>query len=131
MAFVAVDGYLSTIAITLYGICVLWIVAFDTLYAMVDKDDDIKLQLKSTAITFGQWDLVIIRFLHGVITLLLLVLGYALSASWLYYSFVMAATGLLIYQNLLLLGREGSRCFKAFLNNHWYGLILLGAFFFI
>ncbi len=95
---------------------------YDTQYAMVDKADDVKIKLKSTAILFGQYDKLCIGVLQGVLILLLYITG-------LKYSLIIISL-LFGYQQYLIKDRKPEKCFKAFLNNQWVGLILfLGSVF--
>lgn len=124
MAFAAETGEIVWPAWWLLGINVLWSVIYDTLYAMVDREDDIAVGIKSTAILFGRYDLAIITTLMVAMIGLLLALGFRLGLAWPWYPGVAAAAGLFGYQLRLARkqGREG--CFRAFLNNNWVGVVL-------
>ena len=100
----------------------LWALVYDTMYAMVDKDDDLKIGVKSTAILFGDYERHIMAVLQLIILALLIAVGVMKQLGWFYYGGVMIAGGLSVYQQVLIFHREKSRCFKAFLNNNWYGL---------
>ena len=121
MAFAAQTGEIPLIAWLLFVINILWTVAYDTLYAIVDRDDDLLIGVKSTAILFGKADKLIIASLQFIVLLLLLYLGQLISASYLYYIGIFIAAMLAIYQQWLIKDREPARCFQAFLNNHWFG----------
>jgi 4-hydroxybenzoate polyprenyltransferase len=121
MAFAAQTGSVPALAWGLFVTNVLWTVAYDTLYAMVDREDDLKIGVKSTAVLFGQADKVIVAGLHLMVLLLLLWYGQQLEFGYLYYLGLLIAAGLAIYQQWLIKDREPSRCFEAFLNNHWFG----------
>jgi len=125
MAFAAETGEVAWPAWWLLGINVLWSVIYDTLYAMVDREDDIAVGIKSTAILFGRYDLAIITTLMVAMIGLLLALGFRLGLAWPWHLGVAAAAGLFGYQLRLARkqGREG--CFRAFLNNNWVGVVLL------
>ncbi len=121
MAFAAQTGEIPLIAWLLFVINILWTVVYDTLYAIVDREDDLLIGVKSTAILFGKADKLIIASLQFIVLLLLLYLGQLISASYLYYIGIFIAAMLAIYQQWLIKDREPARCFQAFLNNHWFG----------
>jgi len=125
MAFAAENGYVASIAWLILLINVIWSVIYDTLYAMVDRDDDISLGLKSTAILFGEHDLLILRILKMLMIVLLFVLGMKLQLEWPWFAGVMVAASLFVWQQKLALRREREGCFKAFLNNNWVGMAIL------
>ncbi len=102
----------------------LWIVAYDTQYAMVDRDDDLKLGLKSTAILLGRFDRLAIMILQILTVGLLITIGLIVNFGVLYAVAVTAVIGLFLYQWFLVRNREREQCFKAFLNNAWVGFIL-------
>ena len=122
MAFAAQTGSIPWVAWILYLAVMLWALVYDTMYAMVDKDDDLKIGVKSTAILFGDYERHIMAVLQLIILALLIVVGVIKQLGWFYYGGVMIAGGLSVYQQVLIFHREKSRCFKAFLNNNWYGL---------
>ena len=124
MAFAAVNNEISNIAWLLLIANVLWVVAYDTEYAMVDRDDDIRLGIKSTAILFADQDRAMIAILQisALVTLLLIPRSIEL-ADW-YYLGLGGAAALFIYQHYLIRHRTREGCFAAFLNNHWVGLSL-------
>jgi 4-hydroxybenzoate polyprenyltransferase len=121
MAFAAQTGEIPLIAWLLFIINLLWTVAYDTLYAIVDRDDDLLIGVKSTAILFGKADKAIVASLQIIVIILLLYLGMLLSYTYLYYMGIFIAAMLVIYQQWLIKDREPARCFQAFLNNHWFG----------
>lgn len=125
MAFAAENGYVAPVAWLILLINVTWSVIYDTLYAMVDRDDDISLGLKSTAILFGKHDLLILRILKILMIALLIVLGMKLQLAWPWFAGVAVAAGLFVWQQKLVLKREREACFKAFLNNNWVGVAIL------
>ena len=126
MAFAAQTGEIPLIAWLLFIINLLWTVAYDTLYAIVDCEDDLLIGVKSTAILFGKADKLIIATLQIIAILLLLYLGQLISASYLYYIGIFIAAMLAIYQQWLIKDREPARCFQAFLNNYWFGAAVFG-----
>jgi 4-hydroxybenzoate polyprenyltransferase len=132
MAFAAETGGVAPIAWLILLINVIWSVIYDTLYAMVDRDDDILIGLKSTAILFGRFDLIILRMLKILMLALLLHLGFKLQFSWPWFMGVAIAAGLFVWQQLQVRNHDRDACFNAFLNNNWVGLAiwtgLLGAY---
>lgn len=124
MAFAAQSNTLPVIIIPLYIAVVLWVVAYDTCYAMVDRDDDIKIGVKSTAVLFGRYDKLIIALLQAAFILLLIYIGLVLPMGLAYFIAVGIATGLCTYQQLIIRQREKSQCFAAFLNNNYVGAVI-------
>ncbi len=125
MAYAAVNEQLPAIAWWLYFGNLFWTVAYDTMYGMVDREDDLKIGVKSTAILFGENDTKII----GVFQLLALgcftVAGLSHQRSEFYLFGMAAFVGFAIYQQWLIKTKQRSECFKAFLNNNWVGLVML------
>jgi len=127
MTFTAVNNQIDNVAWLLLVANLLWVIAYDTQYAMVDRDDDVKLGIKSTAILFGKHDLKIITLLQVLFILTLMLASHYIGLSFCFYLAILCATALFAYQNRLTLARTRDGCFKAFLNNHWVGLsIFLG-----
>ncbi len=124
MAFAAEQQALPDVVWLLYIANLLWTVVYDTLYAMVDRDDDLKIGIKSTAILFGQHDKLIVGILQGLTLLTLFMAGSKIEASWPYYLSLFATAGLFAYHQKLIQGRDRDQCFKAFLNNHWVGAVI-------
>jgi 4-hydroxybenzoate polyprenyltransferase len=123
MAFTAQTGVLPPPeAWLLYVANCLWTVAYDTQYAMVDREYDLKIGVKSTAILFGEADKVMIGLLQAMFLLALLLAGGQFGLSATYYLGLLVAAILLVYQQRLIRHRHADACFKAFLNNHWVGL---------
>ncbi|MGR6860129.1 4-hydroxybenzoate octaprenyltransferase [Aliivibrio salmonicida] len=121
MAYAAESNQVPPEAWLLFVINALWTIAYDTQYAMVDRDDDLKIGIKSTAILFGRFDKLIIGLLQLSVLTLLIILGTQLALSSVYYWGVLAAAGFFVYQQWLIKGREREACFKAFLNNNYVG----------
>lgn len=129
MAFTAVQNDIPTVAWLIYLAKLMWTIAYDTMYAMVDRDDDVKIGVKSTAILFGDLDKAIIGALQVLTLVILVLVGVQLSLSPVYYLGLAVAAVLFIYQQYLIRARERDPCFKAFLNNHYAGLaIFVGIF---
>lgn len=124
MAYTAVDAPFTTATWLLYIANILWTVHYDTLYAMVDRDDDLKIGIKSTAILFGDADRLMVGLLQLMTWLAWLLLGLQAELG-LYWSLGLAvAAGCFVYQQWLIRERDRDRCFQAFLNNHWAGMAL-------
>ncbi|MGA7536600.1 MAG: 4-hydroxybenzoate octaprenyltransferase [Candidatus Rickettsiella isopodorum] len=130
MAFAEETGKIPAIAWLLFLAAYGWCVAYDTIYAMVDRDDDRRVGIKSSALALGQREVVFIAILETVFVLLLSLIGFYLKVYWVYYVMLVLVVALLIYQHFLIKDRKPEACFKAFLNNAWIGgLIFLGFFF--
>jgi 4-hydroxybenzoate polyprenyltransferase len=124
MAFAAVTGEVPTTGWLLFVASVFWIVAYDTMYAMVDRDDDLRIGIKSTAILFGAADRLMIGVLQLFTLVTLILLGQRLGYGAIYSLGIAAAAGLFIYQQYLIRARERSACFRAFANNVWVGFAM-------
>jgi 4-hydroxybenzoate polyprenyltransferase len=122
MAFSAQVNNIPPVAWVMYLAVVLWALVYDTMYAMVDKDDDLKIGVKSTAILFGAYDRHIMAALQVVMLGLLFVVGQIAHTGWAYDGGLLIAAGLSVYQQKLIFHRKKSLCFKAFLNSNWFGL---------
>jgi len=122
MAFSAQTNSIPPVAWVMYLAVVLWALVYDTMYAMVDKDDDLKIGVKSTAILFGAYDRHIMAGLQLVILGLLVTVGQMAQTGWPYYGSILVAAGLSVYQQKLIFHRKKALCFKAFLNSNWFGL---------
>lgn len=124
MAFMAINQQLSWHVWCLYLANLCWTVAYDTQYAMVDRDDDITIGVKSTAILFGQFDKLIIFLLQLATLSLLLLIAINLHFSWPVYLALSIGCGLFAYHQYLIKDRNRDKCFKAFLHNHYFGLVI-------
>lgn len=124
MAFAEVYGRVPLVAWLLFSANVLWTVAYDTMYAMVDRDDDLRIGVKSTAVLFGKKDKRIIAFLQLLVLGLLFTVGEVAAFGWPYHLSLVITAGLFSYQQMLIANRDRILCFKAFLNNHWVGLVV-------
>lgn len=124
MTFAAQLNTIPAVAWVMYLAVMLWALVYDTMYAMVDKDDDLKIGVKSTAILFGAYDRHIMALLQVIIIGLLVTVGIMKDLGWLYYLGLTVAAGLSIYQQKLIFHREKTQCFQAFLNNNWFGMIV-------
>jgi len=124
MAFSAMTGDIPTIAWWLLLANVFWAIAYDTEYAMVDRDDDLKIGIKSSAITFGQLDVIAIMACYAVTLILLALVGKCLMLGMFYYLGLVLATAIAAYHYSLIKSRDKVNCFKAFLHNNWFGFIV-------
>jgi 4-hydroxybenzoate polyprenyltransferase len=129
MAFAAQTDAVPAVGWLLFVVTLIWAVCYDTLYAMVDREDDLKIGLRSTAILFGRLDRALVAVIQIVFLLGLFLVGRAADLGIVYQIALLVAAGLLAYQQYLIRHREPAACFKAFLNNNWVGLIVfLGIF---
>lgn len=124
MAFAAQTGNVPPVAWLLYTANVLWTLTYDTMYAITDREDDIKIGVKSTAILFGEHDRGILAVLQVLALLVLFTAGQQLELGGWYYAGLWAAGLLFAYHQFLIKDRDGALCFKAFLHNHWVGLVV-------
>ncbi|SEL27720.1 4-hydroxybenzoate octaprenyltransferase [Halomonas daqiaonensis] len=124
MAFGAVLGALPPVAWLLFAANVAWTVAYDTEYAMVDRDDDLKIGIKSTAVLFGHADRLMIGLLQGLTLGLLAWAGWLLALGGFFWLGLAAMAATFVHQQFLIRERERDRCFQAFINNHWSGLLV-------
>lgn len=124
MAFAAVSESLPAECWLLFAVNIVWSVVYDTQYAMVDRNDDLKIGVKSTAILFGRFDKMIIGILQLVMILMLLWIGLMVNLSGIFYWSLLLAGALFVYQRRLMADRERDPCFQAFMNNNYVGFIL-------
>ncbi|CAI0976850.1 TPA: 4-hydroxybenzoate octaprenyltransferase [Serratia fonticola] len=124
MAYAAVSESLPLSCWLLFLANICWTVAYDTLYAMVDRDDDLKIGIKSTAVLFGRHDKLIVGVLQFATLLLMLWVGYLMQLGGAFYWSLLLAGALFIHQQKQVAGRDRDACFRAFLNNNYVGLVL-------
>jgi 4-hydroxybenzoate polyprenyltransferase len=124
MAFAAQTGSVPPTAWLLLIVNVLWSVVYDTMYAMVDREDDIRIGVKSTAILFGDADRLIIGILQVSMLGTLWLLGANLDLAWPFYAGLVVTAALFSYHQYLIRGREPEGCFRAFLHNNWAGMAI-------
>jgi len=124
MAYTALEVPLQNVTWLLFTANVLWTVAYDTLYAMVDRDDDLKIGVRSTAILFGDADKLIIGVIQLLAWFTWFFIGLQLELGLFWWLGLAAASGFFIYQQWLIKDRDEDACFKAFLNNHWVGMVI-------
>ena len=101
-----------------------WAIAYDTQYAMVDRDDDMKIGIKSSAIFFGKYDVIAVMVCYAIMLGLLVYVGKLMGFGKYYFIGLAAALLLVFWQYILIKSRGKSNCFKAFLHNNWIGLVL-------
>lgn len=124
MGWAAVSESLPLVCWLVFFANICWTVAYDTQYAMVDRDDDLKIGVKSTAILFGRFDKLIIGLLQLATLGLMSLVGSMLNLNGAFYWSLLAAGALFVYQQSLIARRERDACFQAFLNNNYVGLVL-------
>ncbi len=121
MAFAAQTGTVPAAAWVLLGANIFWSVAYDTEYAMVDRDDDVKIGVKSTAILFGRWDRALVGACHALTISFLAWDGALTGRGLLYYAGLTVAAVIAVYQQMLIRTRDCDLCFRAFMNNNYFG----------
>ena len=124
MAFAATITSIPKIAWLLLIVNILWTVVYDTIYAMVDREDDLKIGIKSTAILFDDADRFIIGIIQALVLIALIVVGKQASLNLPYYLSIAFGCILFIYQSYLIKDREPEKCMQAFMNNNWFGLVI-------
>ena len=127
MAFAAAAGEVPRAGWVLFAASAAWIVAYDTLYAMTDRADDVEVGVKSTAILFGRFDRLVVGVLQAGALTGFAALGLFFPFGWWYLAGLTAILVLFAYQQVLIREREPAACFKAFLNNTWVGFSLFAA----
>ncbi|HUO44074.1 MAG TPA: 4-hydroxybenzoate octaprenyltransferase [Burkholderiales bacterium] len=130
MAFAAHQGAVPPVAWAVLIANMFWAIAYDTEYAMVDRDDDIKLGLKSSAILFGRFDVLGVMTCHALFLLTMAGVGWRAHLGVFYFAGLIAAALLVYYQFLLIRGRQRDGCFRAFLNNDLIGAVIYGGILF-
>lgn len=128
MVFAAQFQIIPLVAWLLYVAAILWPLAYDTQYAMVDRDDDVKIGIKSTAILFGRQAKNIIMAIQIAFLFIMTIIGLYLKLKWIYYLSLLLAMSFFIYQYYLLKSSNSKNYFKAFLNNNWVGLTIFVGF---
>ena len=125
MAFAALQNSVPPIAWVLLLANIVWAVIYDTMYAMVDREDDLKIGVKSTAILFGEHDLMIIGMLQFLMLILLLVAGNMAELGWPFHFSLLITAALMLQHRVLIRDHDTAKCFQAFKQNHWIGLVVL------
>lgn len=124
MAFAAQTGTLPPLAWLVFTVNVIWTVAYDTIYAMADKPEDLEIGVKSSAILFGEWDRHMVAVLQAMTVIGLVLIGTRAGLGWIHYTGVGLAVVLFAYQQFLIAARQPALCFRAFLNNAYVGLFV-------
>jgi 4-hydroxybenzoate polyprenyltransferase len=124
MAFAAQLGSVPPVAWLLLVANVFWAIAYDTEYAMVDRDDDIHLGIHSSALLFGKYDVTAVMACYAITLALLVVAGQMIGSGWAYYLGLLIAGGIALYHYTLIRHRQREACFKAFLDNNWFGAMV-------
>jgi 4-hydroxybenzoate polyprenyltransferase len=122
MVFMAELGAIPRVAWTLFFAGIIWAAIYDTMYAMVDRDDDLKIGIKSSAIVFGDMDKVIVGLLQALMLFTLYLAGKSMQFGWWYHVGLAGAAVFFVYQQWLIRHRRPADCFKAFLNNNYVGM---------
>jgi 4-hydroxybenzoate polyprenyltransferase len=121
MATAAQLGALTASAWLLLAANIFWAIAYDTEYAMVDRDDDVRIGIKTSAITFGRFDVAAVMACYAAMLAILAYVGFAEGLAWPYYAGLAVATAMMGYHYTLIRDRSREGCFKAFLHNNWVG----------
>ena len=124
MAFAALNNTVPPVAWLLLLANVFWAIAYDTEYAMVDRDDDIHLNIHSSALFFGRYDVIAVMSCYAITLGLLALVGYMAGLGLAYYLSLLIATGIAIYHYTLIHTRQREHCFQAFLHNNWFGAVI-------
>ncbi len=122
MAFASAYGAVTPLGWQLFAANLFWVMAYDTEYAMVDRDDDIKLGLNTSAITFGRYDVLIVMLCYAVYIAALTWIGREMQLGPWFYAGLCVASLIALWHYVLIRNRDRDRCFRAFLGNHWLGL---------
>jgi 4-hydroxybenzoate polyprenyltransferase len=129
MAFAAQLNELTKITWLLFIANVLWTVIFDTIYAMVDREHDLQIGVKSTAILFADADRIIIGIMQSMMLAVLVIVGRQVQLGSIYYVALLVVAGFMIYHQYLIRDRDEQQCFRAFLNNNWLGATVFAGIF--
>ncbi len=121
MAFAAQTGSVPALAWWLLLANIFWTIAYDTEYAMVDRDDDMKIGIKTSALLFGRYDIAAVMFCYLALLVMLTIIGKTIGLGWPYWLGITAAAAIALYHYALIRHRERAQCFKAFLHNNWLG----------
>jgi len=121
MAFAALQDAVPATAWLMLAANVFWAIAYDTEYAMVDRDDDLKIGIRTSAITFGRFDVAAVMVSYAAALALLAVVGLRIGGGWPYFAGLLGAAGVALYHFTLIRTRSREGCFKAFNHNTWFG----------
>lgn len=129
MAFAAETGSVPPVAWIMLAANLFWTVAYDTEYALVDREDDIRIGIRTSALTFGRYDIFAVMLCYAIMLAMLAFVGIELKRGAFYYAGLLAAFSIMLYHYTLIRNRDRMRCFRAFLHNNWVGgAIFLGIF---
>lgn len=126
MAYAAQTNSLPAIAWVLLLANISWTIAYDTEYAMVDREDDRKIAIRTSAILFGRYDVAAVMLCHAAFLGLMCGIGWWLGLAWPYYAGLLCALAVVLYQYMLIRGRDPRSCFRAFNDNNWVGAAVFG-----
>ena len=127
MAFAAETGSVPAVAWIMLAANLFWTVAYDTEYALVDREDDIRIGIRTSALTFGRYDIFAVMLCYATMLAILVFVGIELGRGAFYYGGLLAAFFVMLYHYTLIRNRDRMRCFRAFLHNNWVGgAIFLG-----
>jgi 4-hydroxybenzoate polyprenyltransferase len=124
MAYASVYGAVPRFAWVLLALNLLWVIAYDTEYAMVDRDDDVRIGIRTSALTFGRHDVLAVAACYALYLAGMAAVGRVEDLGPLYYAALLVAALIAVWHVWLIRGRDRERCFRAFLHNHWLGLAL-------
>jgi 4-hydroxybenzoate polyprenyltransferase len=124
MAFAAQQNHVPFEAWCLFGSAILWPIIYDTMYAMSDRIDDLKIGVKSTALLFGKYDRLVIGALQVIFLGLMLCVGFLFSLKSIYYMSLGLVILLFLHEQRMIKDRDRRQCFQAFLHNHWVGAVI-------
>ena len=127
MAYAAVYNSVPPLAWVLLGINLLWVVAYDTEYAMVDRDDDVRIGLRTSALTFGRYDVAAVAVCYALYLAGMTWMGLYRELGHIYFAGLVVAAGIAAWHVWLIRDRAREHCFRAFLNNHWLGFTIFAA----
>ena len=121
MAFAAQTGNVPALAWWLLLANIFWTIAYDTEYAMVDRDDDIKIGIKTSALLFGRYDVAAVMFCYLALLVMLTIIGKTIGLGWPYWLGITMAASISLYHYTLIRHRDRAQCFRAFVHNNWLG----------
>lgn len=124
MAFAATNNNVPYSAWWLFAATVVWTVVYDTMYAMADREDDLKIDVKSTAILFDKYDRAVISILQIALLLILIKVSIVFNLGYFFYLSLILSAFIMIYHQILITKREKEKCFRAFLHNHYIGMVI-------
>ena len=127
MAYAAVQNHVPAIAWTLLGVNFFWVMAYDTEYAMVDRDDDVRIDIRTSAITFGRFDIAAVALSYAVFIAGMAFIGHAYGRGIPFYAGLAVALVFAIRHVSMIRTRDPAACFRAFLDNHWLGMAVFVA----